>query len=492
MNNILNHLPVLIVAVPLIGAPLCVLLKRSFPCWLLCTAISTFALAGSIRLLSETLHGRTFEYALGGWSAPWGIAYQVTTANALIACLISLISVTVTLYAKHSIIAELTGRRIELFFATWLLCLCGLLGVVVSNDLFNIFIFLEIAALSSYVLIAFAPGGRAPLASFRYLLASSLGATFLLIGIGYLYALTGTLNLDDLAARLPQVTSPRALTAAFAFISFGLLLKIALFPLHVWQPDVYTYAPSAVSAWLSATTSKVAIYLLMRLFLDVFAPTWQIIPINIVLMILASGAIVFGAVIAAGQHDLKRLLAYSSISQVGYILLGVALMSTNGVQAALIHLFNHSLIKAGVFLAVGCIVFRLSTCHLNQLAGLGHRMPWTAAALTTGGLSLIGLPLTSGFISKWYLIDALLKADLWPLVIIVLAGSVIAVVYVWRIVEKIYATPPSGSVKISEAPLTLLLPTWFLIGLNLYLGVQPDSLVFITDMAANTLLGGSP
>ena len=490
MTNLLPHLPALLVTVPLFSAPVCVLLRNSFVCWIISVAVSGLALVASGWMLMQTLQGQIFTYTFGGWQAPWGIAYQVTTLNAFMAVLVSLIALVVTLYAKRSIENEFPNGRIDLFFASFMLCLCGLLGVTISNDLFNIFIFLEIASLSSYVLVSFIPGGRAPLAAFRYLIIGSLGATFLLIGIGYLYALTGTLNLADIAARLPTTEGGHAILAALAFISFGLLIKMALFPLHVWQPDVYTYAPSSVSAWLSATTSKISIYLFMRLFLEIFIPVKDTIPFETILSLLAGGAIIFGAVSAVGQNDLKRLFAYSSVSQIGYILLGVSLFSMDGTRSALIYLFNHSLIKAGLFLALGGIVYHLGAAHLQQLTGLGRRMPWTASAIAVGGLSLIGVPLTAGFISKWYLIEALLKASQGLLVVIVLLGSVIAIAYVWRILERLYETSPNEEYTVREAPFALLFPAWILIGLNIYLGINPDALIFAATAAADSLMAG--
>ena len=486
----LYHLPVLIVAVPLICAPLCLLIRRTFPVWLLTIAACTFSLAGTVEILTAALHGEVLRYDLGGWRPPWGIAYLVTAANASVALLVSLIFTGVAVYARHSIPRELAGGRSDVFFALFLLLLSGSSGVVLTNDLFNIFVFLEIASLSSYALVACSPGGRAPLAAFRYLIIGSLGASFFLLGIGFLYAMTGTLNLDDMSARLPSIIETRTGLAAFAFITAGLMLKIALFPLHTWLPDAYTEAPSAVSALLAGTSSKVSLYLLLILLFRLFGVhlTTHILPFDTILMILSSAAIVFGAVTAMGQKNVKRMMAYSSISQIGFIGLGIATASVAGITAAFIYLFSHALIKTGLFLALGCVIYHSGSSTFHSFAGIGRRMPWTAAAVVAGGLSLVGVPLTSGFISKWHLIGALFEARQWFLIGLVLAGSLLTLVYVWRLIECIYRNgTPEKTVR--EAPAALLIPVWLFIGLNLYLGVQAGSLVETARAAARALFG---
>ena len=487
------HLPLLIVAIPLFAAPLCVLLRRTVPAWLLAVACAIFTLLASAQMLIATLDGNILTHTFGGFLPPYGIAYRVAPSNALIALLIASIFSVILLYSKQSILKELHGCRLDIFFALCLLLLSGLMGVVLSDDLFNIFIFLEIASLSGYALVAFKPGGPAALAAFRYLVVGTLGATILLLGISYIYALTGTLNLSDIAERLPEVIENRAVLAAFAFIGIGLMLKMALFPLHQWLPDAYTQAPSTVSALLSAIPTKVSLFLFITLFFRVsqIHTSTHVEHFDTILLTLSSAAILFGAIVAINQTNIKRMMAYSSIAQIGYMTLGLGLASVAGMTASFIHLFNHALIKGGLFLALGGVVYRYGNADIQSFAGLGKRMPWTAAAIALGGMSLIGVPLTNGFISKWFLVSALWKQGYGVLVVLVLFSSLLSVIYIWRIIEKMYLQTPAAEnlTTFDEAPPMLLIPTWTLIVLNLYLGVQASGLVQVAELAAQNILG---
>ncbi len=485
------YLPILIVAVPLFAAPLCILARRTVLAWILAVGCAIFTLTAATQMLAVSLDGTVLIHHLGGWEPPWGIAYRVATSNAFIALLIAFVFSIVLLYAKCSVLQELRGGRPDIFFAICLLLLSGLMGVVISHDLFNIFIFLEIASLSGYALVAFKPGGRAPLAAFRYLVIGTLGATLFLIGIGYIYALTGTLNLSDIAQRLTDVAETRPALAAFAFIGVGLMLKMALFPLHQWLPDVYTQAPATISALLSAVSAKVSLYLFMTLFFQVFQihTSEGAGHFDTILLSLSMAAILFGAIAAIGQTNVKRMMAYSSVSQIGYLTLSLGLASIAGMTASLIHMFNHAFIKGGLFLALGGVIYRCGNADLSSFAGLGKRMPYTAAAIVVGGLSLIGIPLTNGFISKWFLISALWEQGFWFFIALVLLGSLLSVVYVWQVIEQMYARPPADRASDTiEAPFILLGPIWVFAGLNVYLGIHASGLVQVAQISARILL----
>jgi multicomponent Na+:H+ antiporter subunit D len=309
---------------------------------------------------------------------------------------------------KQSIDNDVEHERQPLFYAAWLLVLTGLTGIVVTGDAFNIFVFMEIASLASYVLIAAGSDRRVLPAVFKYLIMGTIGATFYLIGIGLVYMMTGTLNLADMEARLHEVDELRPILVAAGFITLGLILKAAVFPLHAWLPPTYTYAPHIVTAFLAACSTKVALFVLLRFDFLVFQQnlsahevqfTFFLMPLAVLAILVASGVAVF-------ERNLKGLLAYSSIAQVGYILLGASLVSVPGLTAGLIHMFNHALAKGTLFLAVACLGMRFSQLGLVNLAGVARQMPWTMAAFVLAGLSLIGVPGTAGFISKWLLISA--------------------------------------------------------------------------------------
>ena len=485
------HLPVLLVVVPLVAAPIAALLNRPRLSWAVAVAATLWALYAALELLSQTMASGAIHYELGGWTAPYGIEYVVDAANAWVVVIVALIGALVTPYARASVEQEITEDRIPLFYAAFILCLTGLLGIAVTGDVFNVFVFLEISSLSAYALIALGNDRRALTASFQYLIMGSVGATFIVIGIGLMYVMTGTLNMADLADRLPEVASSRTIPVAFTFLTIGITLKLALFPLHMWLPNAYTYAPSAVTAFIASTATKVAVYLLLRFFFTIFGATFSfdVMQLDRILMPLALIAIVAMSLVAIYQENVKRLLAYSSVAQIGYMVLGISFASVLGLTAGILHLFNHALMKGALFMSMGCVMYRVGSVRLERMNGLGRTMPWTMAAFVVGGLSLIGVPLTVGFVSKWYLVQAALEQGMWPVAGVVLLGSLLALMYVWKVVEVAYFREADPELGISEAPLSLLAPTWVLVLGNLYFGINASDSVGVATRAAEMLLG---
>jgi multicomponent Na+:H+ antiporter subunit D len=233
----LAHLPALEVVVPLIAAPLTLVLRRASVAWVLTTAACAFSLVAALLLAAEVAQHGPLSYAIGSWAPPWGIEYRVDAFSAFVLVLVSGIATAVAPFAWRSVAAELRGDRVYLFYTMYCLCVAGLLGMTITGDAFNLFVFMEIASLSSYVLIALGRDRRALLASFQYLILGTIGATFFVIGVGLLFLKTGTLNLADMAERLQGVRGDRSVLAALAFITVGISLKLALFPLHLWLPN---------------------------------------------------------------------------------------------------------------------------------------------------------------------------------------------------------------------------------------------------------------
>lgn len=487
-----QHLPVLQVVIPLLSAPLCLLLRNGRLAWMFTLAVSWLVLSGAVWLLLQVLAHDTVSYALGTWPAPWGIEYYLDHVSAFMLLIVSGINAVVLPFAGKSVAREIPADRVSLFYALYLLCLTGLLGIIITGDAFNLFVFLEISSLSSYALISQGRDRRALTASYHYLILGTIGATFILVGVGLLYMMTGTLNMQDLAARLPAVTDTRAVHTAFAFLTVGISLKLALFPLHLWLPNAYTYAPSVVTAFLASTATKVAVYVLLRFLFDIFgiAYAYDTMLIDNVLLPLALIAIFSGSGVAIFQDNIKRMLAYSSVAQIGYIMLGISLANETGLTAGILHLFNHALMKGALFLALGCVVYRMGAARIGNIAGLARSMPLTFAAIVVGGLSLIGIPLTVGFISKWYLLLAAIEAGHVWIAVLILLGSLLAVVYMWRVIEAAYFKPaPAGIEEVQEAPLSMLIPTWVLVIANLYFGIHTELTVGVARQAAQVLLG---
>ena len=493
-----EHLPVLVVLVPMLAAPLCLLLRHRTAVTGFAIAVAWLTFAISVLLLLRVLDQGVISYELGGWPPPWGIEYRIDLLNAFVLILVAGIGAIVATWSPASISVELPRyERHYLFYTAYLLCLTGLLGIVATGDLFNVFVFLEISALSSYVLISMGQDRRALTSAYQYLIMGTLGATFILIGIGLLYIMTGTLNMADMAVQLEGVRDTRTVLVAFGFFVVGISVKMALFPLHLWLPNAYAYAPSVVTAFLAATATKVSVYILLRFFFTVFGHEFAFgsMRLWVFLMPLALIGIVTASLVAIFQNNIKRMLAYSSVAQIGYMVLGISFASVNGLTGGIVHLFNHGLMKCALFLAMGCIVMRCGSVHIDEMRGLGRRMPWTMAAFVAAGLSLIGVPLTVGFISKWYLVLAALEQGLWPVAALVLLSSLLAAVYVWRVVEVAYFHEPrvvDGEGVITDAPLSLLLPMWALVIAIFYFGISTEATAGIARMAAESLLGTSP
>jgi multicomponent Na+:H+ antiporter subunit D len=490
--SLLDHLPILVVIIPLMTAPLCVLVDRPGAAWGIALAAAWLSFGAAIALALTVATSGTLTYQLGGWPPPWGIEYRIDTLASYVLLIVTAMAALVMLFAKQSVSREIPEQSIARFYACLMLAFAGLAGIVATGDAFNVFVFLEISSLASYALISMGRDRRALNAAFQYLVMGTIGATFILIGIGFLYMMTGTLNMLDLAARLPEVSDTRTVRAGFAFLTVGIGLKLAMFPLHLWLPNAYAYAPSAVTAFLAATATKVAVYVMLRFMLDVFGADFSLgdMPLNLILMALGLVGIIMASLVAVFQDDVKRMFAYSSVAQIGYMLLGIGLASATGVGAAILHIFNHALMKGALFLALGAVAYRIGAVTLGDFAGLGKRMPWTMAAIAIGGLSLIGVPPTAGFVSKWYLVLGTLEQGLWPIAVLILIGSLLALVYVWRLIEAAYfGAVAADAPEVREAPASMLVPIWILVAANIYFGINTDISVGAAMQAATMLMG---
>jgi multicomponent Na+:H+ antiporter subunit D len=472
-----------------------ILARRGMLAWLIAVAVSAGVLAITAWLFAATAGGGLISYAIGNWPPPWGIEYRIDAANAYVMLLVAIMSLVVALYSRRSIAVEIPAEQHYLFYSMFALCLTGLLGMAATGDAFNLFVFLEISSLSTYVLIALGRDRRALMAAYQYLITGTIGATFIVIGVGLAYLETGTLNLADMAARLPDLSDQRSVRAALAFLTVGVSLKLALFPLHLWLPNAYTYAPSAVAAFLAATATKVSVYVLLRLYYSVFGADFVFgdLPVGVVLTALSVAAMFVASIVAIFQGDVKRMFAYSSIAQMGYITLGISIGTDTGVVAALVHLFNHALTKGALFLLLGGVAFYVGAVTFERIAGLARVMPLTTFGIVIASASLIGVPGTAGFVSKWYLVIAALEEGAWWLAVLVVLSSLLAVAYVWRFIEAAYFKAPSAqTAALREAPVSMLVLSWIMIGACVFFGLNTELTVGGATQAAEALIRGWP
>ena len=491
MSFLSQHLPILQVAIPLLLAPLCVLVQnRAFArAMVLLSAVLMFAV--TIALLDGARGGEVVVYALGGWAAPWGIEYRVDMLTAFVLLTINLANLVATVYALGRTDTNLGKLGHAGFYACWLLCMSGLNGMVVTNDAFNVFVFLEISSLSTYVLISCGKDPKAILAAYRYLIVGAIGATFVLLSIGLLYMQTGTLNITDIGNLIADHGANRTIIMALSFFVIGVAIKCAIFPLHDWLPNAYSFAPNSVTVLLSGTATKVALYVLLRFVHDLFGVGYSLdqMPIDVVLIICAIFGMLVAPLIAMRESNLKRMFAWSSVAQISYMLMGISLGTQAGVAAGLLHMFNHSVIKVLIFMAVGIMIARTGTARIRHLGQVAHKHRFAAYTMLFGGLGLIGIPGTVGFVSKWVLISAVVDKGWWWLAIPILAGSLTSAAYIWRIVEILWTKPPDTDLERPAVALSVVewLPLGLLTLFALYIGLNASPVIELTNLAAAAL-----
>ncbi|WP_421785976.1 monovalent cation/H+ antiporter subunit D family protein [Hyphobacterium sp.] len=494
-----EHGAALIVVVPLLSAAIAAVMPNGKIGWAIALIATIASALIAISITVDVQANGVISYAMGGWQPPAGIEFRIDDLNAVLLLLIGFTGVLSVIYALPSVADEIADNRQALFYSAFLVCFAGLLGVAITGDAFNMFVFLEISSISTYVLVGMGASRdrRALTAAYNYLILGTIGATFFVIGVGFLYMATGTLNMFDMAGRIPELSDSRVVQAAFAFIIVGLGLKAAMFPLHLWLPNAYAYAPNFVTVFLATTATKVAFYTLVRFAFDVFWPEATFVAISFLWIFAILGIIgmVVASVQAVFQHDARRLLAFSSVAQVGYMMLGLGIGTLAGVSAGMLHLVNHAMMKGALFMALGAFAIRFGVRRISDLNGFARSMPFTAVAFTIAGLSLVGVPMTVGFWSKWYLSVAAFENGWWWAVAVVILSSLIGAAYVARMLAAIWVAEPhhdrKGDIAHARAPLLMLVPMWVLAIANVWFFFAPDFLISLTNAAADAALAGA-
>ncbi len=451
--------PALIVVIPLLSAFIVCMagcFNRRF-----CQPLTVLALAGScwasFATLGQVIKTGAIHYRLGGWAPPMGIEYVVDHLNGLVLVVVTTVALLVAVFSKISVEEELPAR-INLFYTLYLLLVTGLLGMTITGDAFNLYVLLEISALTTYALITIGQP-RALHASFNYLMIGTIGASLYLLGVGHLYIMTGSLNMADLAVILPELYSSKAILVAFILIMVGIWAKMAFFPMHSWLPNAYTYAPNATSCLIAPLMTKVSVYIMLRVMFSIFTPAYiyQYLSVANAIVWLAVIAIVGGSLLALAQKDFKKMLTYLIIAEVGYMVGGAWLANEYGITGAILHILNDALMTLCLFMAAGAIIYRVGGQQLSDLKGVFRRMPITMSAFMVGALSMIGVPPTAGFFSKWYLILGGIQAARWEFVGALLFSSLVNAVLFFRIIEIGYFEAPEDK-GLNEAPLSMLAP----------------------------------
>ena len=494
MNFLIDDAPALVVVLPLIVSAIIAFMPSSRWPWIISMITLVVHLFISFELLSMVQTSGVILYEFGNWQPPWGIAFKIDGINIGLQIIFSSFVLITTFYSRKIFLSEIHPDDSGKAYSLWLLAVGSLNGIILTNDIFNLFVFLEISALSSISLIALGAGmnRKALLAAFNYLIIGAIGATFYVIGVGFAYSMTGTLNMSDLVIQLSQYSTGQfAIFAGMSFMLIGLMVKSAVFPLHLWLPPAYSYAPSAVSTLFAALATKAILYFFVRLIYEVFTfyDHYLIIFLDYVLMPLSVSAIFVGTIIAIYQDDIKKLLAYSSIAQIGYITLAFSMNDQSGITAGFIHIFNHALIKGGLFMAIGYFAFSSQDrVTLSSINGYGQKYPITSFALLICGVSLIGIPLTNGFVSKLYLFQALYYNHMFITIALVAISSALAVIYFWKIVESLWFSSIKTEV-VSEDP-AIYIPLWIVAISIIIFGVFSAPIVELANMASINLFGG--
>ncbi len=487
-----EQLPFLVILPLLLGllvVPAVGLVRSSLAHPLACLAVLAYA-ALAFAQLSEVLRSGVIRYSFGGWPPPQGIEFRVDALSAFVVAVVSAIALIVVVYSRLPVRRELPEKEMP-FYGVLLILLLGLTGIVLTGDLFNLYVFFEVSSLSGYALMAIG-SRKAVVSAYRYLIMGTMGASFYLLGVGYLYFLTGSLNMVDVAARVGELGANPAFVLSLVLMTAGVGLKMALFPMHLWLPDAYTYASSAATAIIAPVMTKVSAYVLIRMLFFVYGANLvsSSLPIADAITWLGLAGIVVGSVFAIAQKDAKRMLAHSSVAQVGFIAVGIGIGTPLALVAALLHVLNHAAMKCCLFLVTGNIAREIGSTRIDRISGMGANMPWTFFGFTVGALAMIGIPPTNGFFSKWYLVLGGIREERWTVVAIVIASGLLTSVYFFRLLVKIYTGTPHAARprEVREAPVSMCAPVVALAAGLVALGLA--NAWFVGDVLQATLPPG--
>jgi len=452
-----HQLPAILFLLPLFAAismPVVCLKHRHWSKSISLTILAAMVLVSILNLHNVVNHGEV-RYAFSGWTAPLGIEWVADGLASVILVLLSVLGLLGVVFTGPTSPKALGGRIVN-YYTLILLFFSALTGIVFAGDFFNIFVFLEVAAISSYALIGVA-GGRALFAAFRYLILGTIGASIYLLGVSYLYAVTGTLNMADMADKLPFLLGSKALVGGLLFIFIGLGIKMALVPFHSWMPEAYAYAPDSVSPIMASLLTKIVLLAWVRIIYWVLNASIAIFDIPILQLVAVLGALaaVIGASLALAQRDIKMMFAYGGVSHIGIILIGIGQGNQTGFVGGIFYLLNDAVMQAALFFLAGVAFCHYGVRTIDDLGRVGKQAPWLTGSLIVVGLGMIGLPPTGGFFGKWNIILGALEGDNYVSVAAVLLSTLLTLAYFVKLFEGIFRqTSTRLDLQFGEFPLS--------------------------------------
>lgn len=433
--------------------------------------------------LDYVMHNGSYFYKIGHFAAPYGIEFNIGIIECIMAVLFAFISLMVSWYSCYNIEHDVSESKIPLYYLLINILIGSLLGIIFSNDMFNVYVFIEISNLASCGIVVVKGKKENIIAGMKYLIMSCLGSGLVLMGIAFLYSMTGQLNMTFIHESLIKsyMNYPQAIIITLGLFTVGLGVKSALFPLHTWLPDAHSDAPTSSSAILSSLVLKAYIIFLLKVLYRVMGK--EIIshtPILNVLLALGCLGMIMGSVLAIFQKNLKRIIAYSSVAQIGYIYFAIGLGTELGLIICIYHIIGHAITKSTLFLCSGSIIEKTGKKEIANLKGVGKEMPYTLALFFISSLSLVGIPLLPGFVSKWYLAIESIGVNKLFLIIIILVSSLLNAVYYLPISINGFFDEEYSSSKVyksKEKSIKELMPITILVIAMLYVGINSEGII---------------
>ncbi len=483
------HLPVISIALLLLASFVMPLLRRGARAAALPFTLSVLGAVFTVSLyLIYLVESRgAFSYHVGGWPPPWGVELYIDHLAVYMMMVLSSICLVVMVYGARDLYHEIRAEVMSWYYTLYLLLLASMIGIALTNDLFTLFVFLEISTISACGIISIKKDRECIEASFKYLILSVLGSGCVLLGVAMIYMITGYLNYDFVAQELPQAIAeyPYNILMALSLFIVGFSVKSALFPLHIWLPDAHSSAPSPSSAVLSGLVIKIYAAAILRLLFRVFpAELFEVVPVLDILLFLSVLAVMAGSIFAMVQEDIKRMLAYSSIAQIGFVFMGIGLFGNRALLGGLVHIFNHALMKSMLFLAAGLIIYAAGIRNIRDLRGIGVRMPLTMGAFAIGAFSMVGIPGTNGFISKWHLaLGALDLGRPFFVAIILLSSLLNGIYYLPIVINAFFGVKIEPRSEHRDVPGMMLVPVLILAAGVIFFGFYPGPILALLEQA---------